>query len=199
MRSARLPLCFFPRRPLRWRCSIACEGENSLDLRLDEIAVARLVERRAVTPAHENEARAGAYALGELLGRGGHPPAAREVRVVFLLIERDDFGAASVVAMILENEGIAEDRIASVDIDDGFAGARLGGGALALVAEADAPRRSALSDLVACSGRGGDVSARDGLSGMDGVHSRVSCQSGEFEALRALGHSESGGGCLSRR
>ena len=75
-----------------------------------------------------------------LLGRGGHRAAAREVGVVFFLVERDDFGAARVVAMISENEGIAEDRIASVDIDDGFAGARLGGGALALVAEADGPR-----------------------------------------------------------
>ena len=55
-----------------------------------------------------------------LLGRDGHRPAAREVSVVFLLIERDDFGAAGVVAMISENEGIAENRIASVDIDDGF-------------------------------------------------------------------------------
>ncbi|WP_246659973.1 hypothetical protein [Methylosinus sporium] len=168
MLGALLPLSFSGRR-LRQRGSIACEGEDSLDLRRDEIAMARLVERGAATPAHEDEALAGAHALGELFGRGGHRPAAREVGVVFLLIERDDFGAAGVVAMILEDEGIAEDRIASVDIDDGFTGARLSGGTLALVSEADAPREGV--DLV---GRGGP-SGGD-WSRLGGVRSRVSCQ-----------------------
>jgi hypothetical protein len=48
--------------------------------------------------------------------------------------------------------------------------------------------------LVGCRGRGGGVSP-----GIEDVHSHVSCQSFVSQRCGALGHSGSGGFCLTRR
>jgi len=107
-----------------------------------------------MTPAHEDESLAGADAVGELLGGDGHGAMAGDVGFILIFIEGDDFVAARVVAMVFDDEGIAEDGVGPVDVDDGFARARFSGGSLSFVAETDACDGGApLSGVGRCQGR----------------------------------------------
>ena len=91
-------------------------------------------------PAHQDEIFALLDAFGEGLGGASHGSMAGDVRAVFLLVAGDDFGPLGVVAMVLENEGIAEDRMGPVDVDHRFAGTRFQGRTLSFIAEADGTR-----------------------------------------------------------
>ncbi len=117
--------------------SIAPEFGQAFDLAYDEIAVARLVKRRARAPAHQDDILPITKYFGDLLGCDAHGTVLGNIGIVFDLVLRDDLGASRVVAMVFQNIGVAENRVCPINVDDRFAWSWLGSGVSALVTKTD--------------------------------------------------------------
>lgn len=77
------------------------------------------------TPAHEDQAFALTNALCQRRGRRGHRATSPQIVLKLRAIELDDFSARRRIAMAAENERIAENGVAAIDVDRCLAGAGL--------------------------------------------------------------------------